>query len=186
MTKIKITSPRRGPFAATFVLICIAVGLTGCVEKGVHVASLSAPELAVSQAKAPPNARDGSCWARDETPATIQTTTEKFLVEPEVVDASGTVTKPAVYRVETRQEITRQRDEIWFETPCVEMIGADFILNLQRALSVRGYYAGPINGEMDSATRQAVRKYQEVQGLNSSIVSLEAAQQLGLSNYILE
>ncbi|MEY8096157.1 peptidoglycan-binding protein [Falsihalocynthiibacter sp. S25ZX9] len=186
MSKINMTNPKRGYLRATAVLLSAAFGLSACVDKGVHVASLSEPELAVSQASAPPNAREGSCWARDETPATIQTTTEKFLVEPEEVDASGTITKPAIYRVETRQEITRQRDEIWFETPCSETIGEDFILNLQRALSVRGYYAGPINGEMDSPTRQAVRKYQEIQGLNSSIVSLEAGQQLGLSNYILD
>lgn len=167
------------------LLLGAALFLSACAEEGVFVDSLSDPELAVSQAKAPPNAREGSCWGRDETPATIQTTTEKFLIEPEVRDADGTVTKPAVYRVETRQEITQKRDEIWFETPCSESIGPDFILNLQRALAVRGYYAGPIHGAMDSATRQAVRKYQRAQGLNSTIVSLEAAQQLGLSNYIL-
>lgn len=186
MNNTNETTPKNRHLRVVIMLAGMAAGLSACAEKGVFVDSISEPELSVSQEKAPPNAREGSCWGRDETPAVIQTTTEKTLVEPEEIDALGTITKPAVYRIETRQEITRKRDEIWFETPCAETIGEDFIVNLQRALNVRGYYSGPINGAMDSTTRQAVRKYQEVQGLNSSIISLEAAQQLGLSNFILK
>lgn len=164
--------------------LCAAVVVSACARSQVNVAHLSAPVLAVSQAKAPPNARDGSCWGRDETPATIQTTTEKFLVQPAETDTDGTVIKEAIYRTETRQEIIQKRNEIWFETPCSETIGKDFVVNLQRALMVRGYYSGPLTAKMDSHTRSAVRKYQQKQGLNSSIISLEAAQQLGLANFI--
>lgn len=166
-------------------LIVIASTLAACGSTGVPVEHIAAKEIDVSLYDAPQDTRSGSCWARDETPATIQTTTQRILVTPAEVNADGVEIEPAVYRSETRQEIVQQRDEIWFETPCSESIGEDFVLNLQRALKVRGYYAGPINGVMDAATRSSIREYQQAQGLNSSILSLEAAQQFGLQNYIL-
>lgn len=167
-------------------LIAMACTMTACGSTGVPVEHIAEKELDVSLYDAPQDTRSGSCWARDETPATIQTTTQSVLVTPAENDAEGAEMRPAAYRTETRQEIVQQRDEIWFETPCSESIGEDFILNLQRALTVRGYYTGAISGVMDAATRSSIRKYQQAQGLNSSILSLEAAQQFGLQNYILD
>ena len=52
--------------------------------------------------------------------------------------------------------------------------------SVQRALSVRGLYRGPITGQMDSPTRAAIRKFQKPQGLDSGILSTAAARKLGL------
>lgn len=186
MAGIKKNQPRAGGLHKAFLLVGSAACVSACVNTGIPVEHIAEPELKVSLYKAPLDTREGSCWARDETPATIQTTTQSTLVKPAEIDADGTQISPAEYRTETRQEIVQQRDEIWFETPCSESIGEDFILNLQRALKVRGYYDGPINGMMDASTRSSVRKFQQVQGLNSSILSLEAARQFGLQNYILK
>ena len=50
----------------------------------------------------------------------------------------------------------------------------------QRALAARGYYAGPITGVMDRRTQAAIRAYQRPQGLDSAMISLAAARQMGL------
>ncbi|WP_330696677.1 peptidoglycan-binding domain-containing protein [Fontisubflavum oceani] len=73
------------------------------------------------------------------------------------------------------------RRELWFETPCqAEIRDPDFIASLQRALAARDLYRGPANGVMDARTRRAIRAFQEPQGLNSPILSMAAARQLGL------
>ncbi|NHX28166.1 peptidoglycan-binding protein, partial [Escherichia coli] len=56
------------------------------------------------------------------------------------------------------------------------------VASLQRALNARGYHA-PISGVMDDATRQAVRRYQAGQGLDSADLSLDTARKLGLVAY---
>jgi hypothetical protein len=186
---MSITPPslsRRGNFAVRSLFLGATFAVAACDAGGVYVARLSEPELSVSHAMAPPNAPEGSCWGRDETPATVQTVTERFLVQPAEIDTDGTLRQPAIYRTETSQEIVHARHEIWFETPCSEDVTADFVVSLQRALEVRGFYSGAINGDMDARTRRAVRKYQQVQGLDTSILSLEAAQQLGLLAYTLK
>jgi hypothetical protein len=186
---MSITSPllpRGGNTVTRALFLGAAFAVAGCDAGGVYVARLSEPELSVNLAMAPPNAPEGSCWGRDETPATVQTVTERFLVQPAEIDTDGTLRQPAVYRTETSQEIVHARHEIWFETPCSEDVTEDFVVSLQRALEVRGFYRGPINGEMDARTRRSVRKYQQEQGLDTSILSLEAAQQLGLLAYTLD
>ena len=106
--------------------------------------------------------------------------TEQVLVHPPQIDASGAVTYPAVYRTETRQEILRDRKELWFETLCSEEITPAFIASLQRALAARGYYGGAADGRMSLATKRAIRSYQAEQGVDSDVLSLAAARQLGL------
>ena len=100
--------------------------------------------------------------------------------------ADGTVTAPAIYKTETVQRIVREREENWFETPCPEEMTKDFVASLQRALAVRGYYVWQVTGEMDPRTRAAIRRYQQPQGLDSGILSLAAAQQLGLVSVELD
>ena len=38
-------------------------------------------------------------------------------------------------------------------------------VNVQRALSRKGYYTGPIDGDIGPGTRSAIRTYQDDQGL---------------------
>ena len=145
------------------------------------VARLDEPgPIASHGASGPPDAAPGTCWGRDETPARLRTVTEDIVVTPATLNADGTVLTPAVTRTETRQEIIEERREVWFETACPESFTPDTVASLQRALAVRGFYDGKITGEVDAATRTAIRRYQEPQGLNSAVLSLDAARQLGL------
>ena len=110
----------------------------------------------------------------------IETVTEQVEVTPAKMNPDGSIAKPPVYKTETRQEIVRARVDNWFETPCPDVLTPEFNSSLQRALEVRGFYAGPITGEMDRATRAAVRRYQAQEGPNSEVLSLTTARALGL------
>jgi hypothetical protein len=103
------------------------------------------------------------------------------MLQPPQIDSSGRVLESGVFITETRQQIVRQRQELWFETPCAAEDDPVFIESLQRALKARDIYRGQITGVMDTRTRRAVRQFQEPQGLDSSVLSLAAARQLGLS-----
>ncbi len=140
------------------------------------------PEVASFSSEIPEGADPDTCWGKQVTPAVIETVTRHVIVQPAEIRADGSVGNPAVYKTERVQQIVKTRQENWFETPCQEAITEDFIASLQRALSVRGYYIWPVNGEMDSRTRAAIRRYQKSQGLDSSVLSLAAAQKLGLAS----
>ena len=127
-----------------------------------------------------PDPKTGECYADDVTPAVIHTVTEQVVQQPAQTDDSGKVTTPAVYRTETRQMIVEERKTLRFEALCEAKIDRAFIENLQRALKARGFYDGPDNGKMNSGTRRAIRLYQIDQGIDSTILSHETAQQLGL------
>ncbi len=128
----------------------------------------------------PPGTNADACHAREVTPAVIETVTEQIILQPASVDVSGTILYPAIYKTETRQKIVKEREELWFETPCPEELTPEFIASLQRALSARGHYVGPITGRLGPPTRWAIRKYQKEQGLDSASISIAAARQLGL------
>lgn len=146
------------------------------------VTNTGAAGVQVSRGIGPPDADPNSCYGREVNPAVIETVTEQVLVEPEQIDRDGNVRRPAVFVTSTEQRILEDRTEIWFETPCA-MDAADpvYVATLQRALAARGHYAGAITGVMDPATVAAVRAYQAPQGLDSGVLSLAAARQLGLS-----
>jgi hypothetical protein len=159
----------------------VCASLSACViDPPEIVASLREPDVAYLTQTAPPGAAPGTCWGKHVTPALIETVTEQVLVQPAEVLSDGTVRNPAIYRTETRQQILRERRETWFETPCAETITPEFIESLQRALAVRGLFGGRPTGVMDARTRAAVRQFQKDQGLDSGILSLAAARQLGL------
>ncbi|WP_088623709.1 peptidoglycan-binding domain-containing protein [Oceanicola sp. 22II-s10i] len=160
------------------LLTLAACGGTGTASDPI---ALGAPEITRIRAEAPPGATPGTCWDRDATPAVIETVTEQILVEAPQINDDGTVVKPASYRTETRQQIVKERHEIWFRTPCEPEMTPIFIASLQRALEARGLYSGPITGEMDAPTRRAVRAYQRPEGLDSGVLSLAAARRLGLA-----
>ncbi len=135
----------------------------------------------VSRAIAPPNADPDACYGREITPAVIETVTEQVMLQPPQIDTMGAVREPAVFVTETRQQIVRERRELWFETPCNLESDPEFVRALQRALAARNLLRGGANGVMDNRTRRAIRNYQAPQGLDSSILSLAAARQLGLA-----
>jgi hypothetical protein len=166
--------------AASAVLI-----LVGC-NSGMlpAVARLNEPEIVSTHSATPPPGMDQeSCFGQDATPAIIETVTEQIMLQPAEIDINGQVLYPAVYKTETHQAIIRERRELWFETPCSPDLTPDFVASVQRALAARGFYTGPINGEMTKRTRHAIRAFQKPQGLDSAILSKAAARQLGLVAY---
>jgi len=164
-------------------LACLALSACQSVTPLQTPPTRAAMLQAYTPAAAPPGAPDGSCWGKDVTPAVIETVTEHLLLQPAQVNADGTVLAPALYKTETQQRIVRGREELHFETPCLDQITGEFVSNLQRALKARGHYKGAVTGQLDRSTQRAVRGFQAPQGLDSSILSLAAARQLGLLPY---
>jgi len=131
----------------------------------------SSPAPAVSRAEAAPltnpplSATEGACWSTDRIPAVTRT------VFVEVPGQTGR---------QPREQLLRPAEDRLFAVPCPEQIDDHLVASLQRALSARGLYDGPAHGVWDAATSAAVRRYQAPQGLDSGILSLQAAQMLGL------
>ncbi len=155
--------------------------LSACADTmGPTVTQLSEPEpIRTSNITTLANDADG-CHGTDATPAVIETVTEHVMVQPPSVSTDGTVTYPAIYKTETRQKIVEQRREQMFEALCESDFTEQFVASLQRALAARGHYKGPVTGEMTARTRSAIRAYQKPQGLDSAVLSMAAARQLGL------
>ncbi|MCB1338720.1 MAG: peptidoglycan-binding protein [Maritimibacter sp.] len=134
----------------------------------------------------PPDARPGACYGKDVTPAVIEQVSEKVLVaEPEIAP-NGNILKPAQYEERKSQKLVTGREEIFFETPCPPRWTPEFISSVQRALKTRGVYQGVVSGQLDGATRTAIRNFQIARGLNSGILSTESARALGLVEIDLE
>ncbi len=173
------------------ILLAATCGLSACQSTApaedsftsviTPVTTSGAAGVQVMRGFGPPNADPASCYGREVDPAVIETVTEHIMVEPEQLDRNGNVRRPAVYVTATEQRIVEDRREIWFETPCAMDADPDYVATLQRALSARGHYAGAITGLLDHATVEAIRAYQQPQGLDSGVLSLAAARQLGLS-----
>ncbi len=169
-------------------VVSVAVGLcmlTGCQKPGVPAAPARADlsaELIRRNEPGPPSTEEGVCWAQDVTPAIIETVTEQVVVEPATYDADGKVLTQAIFRTDVQQHMVKDREEVWFRTPCPDALTLEFIATLQRALKARGLYLQPLTGEMDDTTRGAIRRFQEPLGLDSPILSLGAARDLGIAN----
>lgn len=161
--------------------------LSACVPAGERSAfadAMTAGDSAVEvmRGSGPPNADPTACYAQQSTPAVIETVTEQVMIQPPQLSSDGRVLEPAIFVSESQQRIVRERRELWFQIPCeIQVRDPDFVTSLQRALQARGLYHGPINGEMTRRTERAVRDFQAPQGLDSPILSLVAARQLGLS-----
>lgn len=164
----------------------VGVSLTGCKTMGNYVpeapsrSDLTTEVVRVSDGGAPPETAAGVCWNSDITPMVIETVSEQILETPEQRDADGNVTHPAVFRTETSQRIVNEREEVWFRTPCPETFTVEFIASLQRALKARGFYLLPLTGEMDGATKEAIHRFQMTRGLDSQVLTLATARELGL------
>ena len=166
----------------TMALAVSAALLAACAPgPGGPGAFAPAPGPAFATRDTPPDDDTQGCWASFATPAVIETVTEQALVQPAETAADGTVLQPAVFRTETRQKIVSDRREAWVETPCPADLTPEFVASLQRALKARAIYSGEITGQMDAPTRAAVRALQAPQGLDTGILSLGAARQLGLA-----
>jgi hypothetical protein len=129
----------------------------------------------------PPPSPNGECWANSVTPAIIETVTEQQLISEEIRDETGAVISPASFRTRTQQRMVQDREEVWFRAPCPDEQTVAYIASVQRALKARGFYTAEVTGLMDDTTAEAIRRYQAGRGLESAVLSLAAAQALGIS-----
>jgi len=134
----------------------------------------------ISLATAPPGAAPGTCWGKTVSPALVETVTRKVLLQPAQISSDGRIQAPRIYKDETRQEVVRPRRENWYEVPCEAALTPEFVSSVQRALAARSFYRGPVTGEMDKRTKDAVQRYQKSEGLDSRTLSVAAARKLGL------
>ncbi len=158
----------------------VAALALGACQSTAPTALETTPETGQVMNVAPPGAPEGSCWARDASPAIVETVTEQIEIQPAVLGSDGSVISPAAYRTETRQEIVQPREGTLFQIPCAAEQTPEFVASLQRALKARALYRGGVSGLMDGRTRAAVRRYQKPLGLDSGILSLASARSLGL------
>ena len=164
------------------VTLGMALGLLTACGSGdglPDVTRIDEPAPIRLRGEGPPGSNPETCHGQDETPAVIETVTHHVEV-PAVLDAEGDVVSPASVRTEVVQEIVEEREEVWFESLCPDQLTPEFVASVQRALAVRGLYAGAADGLMTPGTRAAIRAFQKPQGLNSAVLSLAAARQLGL------
>lgn len=133
-----------------------------------------------------PEAFGANCWARDTIPAVMGKGEGDVLVAPEQRGLDGVLLQPAIYRKTEVDVVVTPARPFWFRAPCPPAFDVEFVSSVQRALEARGGYTGPITGLLDARTQAAIRRYQAVQGLESAVLSLKAAQQLGLANYDLD
>lgn len=156
--------------------------LAGCARPAVappQQALLSAELVHLPEGSQPPP-EPGVCWAKETTPAVIETVTEQVLVTPEQRDANGTITTQASYQTKTHQRLVQDHAEVWFRTLCPADFTVGFVASLQRALKARGLYLAPVTGSMDATTAEAIRRFQSGLGLDSPTLSRTAAIELGL------
>ena len=178
--------PFRSHWLGAAIMALVAGGLAGCVATAPGNPGPARADLARELIRRPPGSEapkgpPGACWAKDTTPAVIETVTEQVLVTQEQRDAAGKVIAPATFRTITSQHMLRDREEVWFRAPCPADQNVAFVATLQRALKARGLYDLPVTGVMDSATAAAIRRFQAERGLDSPTLSLAAARELGLS-----
>lgn len=160
--------PRNG------LALLLVLALPGCL------APEPVPQVSRLFQETPEGALPDTCWGKTARPAVIETVTEQVVVQPAARDAAGVEVAAAVYRTETRQRIVQERQETWFERPCEDVMTEEFVASLQRALTARGQYVGPITGVMDARTQAAVQAFQAADGIDSGMLSITAARRLGL------
>ncbi|MCI2400486.1 peptidoglycan-binding domain-containing protein [Aliiroseovarius subalbicans] len=162
------------------IALAALMTLTACVSPTGPAAPDGATLLAPGEG--PPDARSGACYGKDVTPAVIESVTEQVLIQPAQIASDGAVIAPAVYKTDVRQRIVQERRDYFFEVPCPHLFTVEFVSTLQRALTVRGVYKGPINGTLDPRTRKAIRNFQ-LPGFNSDLLTMDSARRLGLIAY---
>lgn len=169
-------APRRRFAPRMTAALLGAVALSACLQGQ----TVSQKGVILGNGLAPPGAPPGTCWGKIPTPAVVETITEQVLVAPARMNPDGTIATLPVYREERRQQIVTPRTDRWFEIPCPPDFTVEFVSTLQRALSARGLYSGPITGNMDAATRGAVLAVQTADGLPSDVLSIKTARELGI------
>ena len=155
-----------------------AMALAGCQQTASpDVTRVIAPTVITAQDA--PTGTPGQCYGEIASPVETKLVEQTIKVRDATFDADGNELTPAIYRrAQTPVEVAGPTRS--FARLCDDQLTPTFVETLQRALQARGLYLGQITGDLDEATREAIRGYQEAQGLDSDVLSVSAAQQLGL------
>jgi peptidoglycan hydrolase-like protein with peptidoglycan-binding domain len=170
----------------TYTLAALCVLAVSACQPVPEITRLASPKPVEITRQGPAQADPNACWGKTTEPAIYETVTKQIITKAGKYTDAGAVITPAEYKTVTKTQIVRERKDIWFETPCPEQLTFEFVASLQRALGARKMMFGKPTGIYDNKTRRAVRKYQAPQGLNSDVISLAAARQLGLVAIIIE
>ncbi|MGB1213424.1 MAG: peptidoglycan-binding domain-containing protein [Pikeienuella sp.] len=134
------------------------------------------------------------------TPAVYKTVTKRVVDKPastrtvDIPAVYGTVTKtveatpsvvqrteiPASYKTVKRTVEVAPARTVWTSVLCDVNTTPDVVRRLQTALKSQGHYNGKIDGDVGPATRRAIASYQNAQGVQSDILTIESARALGI------
>jgi len=128
----------------------------------------------------------GQCFTRSAPATHTRIVEEQVLVAPAVLASDGSVESPPIFRNQTRPVTEPMGEGTRFQTLCPPEYTPDRIATLQRALKARLAYNGPITGELDDPTRDAIRAYQAPQGYDSPLIQRGIAETLGLVSLDLD
>ena len=164
-----------------FLTLALCIALAGC-QPATEVVSPTGPANAIDRLDLGEieTGTDGRCFARMDQPTQTSIVEEMELVIPETRDANGAVTAPPVFRTFARPQTVATGEGRRFETLCPPQYTHERVATLQRALRVRGTYAGPIHGTLDTATGNAIRQFQAPSGVQSNLLGIETARLLGV------
>lgn len=112
-----------------------------------------------------------------EVPAQYQTLRIKKLVRP---GTSKRETVPAEYETVTRQRLVAEEQESWRPVLCETNMGPSVVEAIQRALLVKGYAPGGVDGVLGPTTVTAAERYQREAGLARGGLTLETLEALGV------
>ena len=111
-------------------------------------------------------------------PAQYKTITVRELVTPASFQVDVV---PAKFATVEKKQLVAKESIQWRQILCETNTTPDLVLRLQQALVAEGYNLGTApNGNFGPATKAAVRKYQEANGLPTGGLTLSTVQRLGL------
>jgi len=110
-------------------------------------------------------------------PAVYKTVKVKEIVSPEMTKE---IKIPAVYKTITKKVKVKDSQIKWLPVLCETNFTRPRVMMMQRALLLKGYNPGPIDGIIGSKTKAAVRRYQKAHGLATGAITLETLRSLGI------
>jgi len=118
-----------------------------------------------------------SCYANVTVPAEYLAVASKVLVQAQDEDEGI----PDVYQTVTKHVKVSDEHTSLEQVVCASQLTDNTVRNIQRALSLSGYNAGPIDGVLGPQTIAAVKEYQKDHGLIvADYVTVETARTLGV------
>ena len=88
---------------------------------------------------------------------------------------------PAQYAEHVQRVLTTPGRAEWQPILCADNLTPALLREVQRQLSLKGFYQGPIDGRLGGGTEQAIRQFQTIEELPAGPLSALTLQALGLS-----